>query len=134
MPLLSANIIICETVLFEKTEVPSAIRIMNSLALAEGTDAARFFVITFLACEPGDFSRHVLKIAVTQQHGAVIAETADYPFQYGYRIRPSDPGGFILTTEFNIDGKPLGLPLGCLVSAYLDGEAVARATLTLRRG
>lgn len=134
MALLSANVIVCETVLFEKTDIESAIRIMDTLTLAPGNNFAHFFVVTFLNSQPGDFLQHILKIQVTHQDGPLIAETAEYQFMYGYKIDLSGPGGFILTTEFNIDTAPLAMPAGCLINAFLDGQSVARTPLMLRRG
>ncbi len=133
MPLLTANIIVCETILVEKTDVISAIRVMNTLSLAPGNNFAHVFVVTFLASQPRDLSQHILKVRVTQLNGLTIAEAPDYPFVYGYRFDVSGLGGFTLTTEFNIDTSGLGIPSNCAVSADLDGQPVARTTLTLRR-
>jgi hypothetical protein len=139
MALLSANLILCDTVLWETPpkggKVPSVIRLMSSISVPPGNDLAHFFAVTFLSSQPGDFLRHELKIQVTDKSGkTVISQAADWDFVYGYILDPSDPGGFILTTEFNIDIRPYQLPLGCLVSACLDGQIVARTPLILRRG
>jgi len=135
MPLLSANVIVCETALAEKTtEVLSAIRMMSVLTLASENDIAHFFVVTFLTCQPGDFSSHILRIQVTDGSGPLIAEAADYAFSYGYKVDPTGPGGFTLTTEFTVDTRPVRLPVDCLISAFLDGQSVARTPLRLRRG
>jgi len=36
MPLLSANTLVCETVLWEKTDLPTLVRAMSALALGPG--------------------------------------------------------------------------------------------------
>lgn len=107
---------------------------MDTLKLGTGSNFAHFFAITRLASQPGDFLEHTLRIQVTGKSGDLISQADDYQFQYGYRIVASDPGGFVLTTEFNIDVRPLALPIGCLVNAFLDGQSVARTPLMLRRG
>jgi hypothetical protein len=139
MPLLSANIIVCENVLTENPDiggpVPSAIRTISVIALPPGNNSAHFFALTFLSSQPGDFSPHTVQIQVTGKSGTFIAQAPPLTFRYGYLIDPSGPGGYILRTEFNVDVSAYNLPLGCLVSAFLDGSAVARTPLMLlRRG
>lgn len=133
MPLLSASIIICETVLLEKTDLMSAIRIMNVLSIAEANNFARFSSVTFLHSAPGDYSRHVLKVQLLRSTGEVIAEGVDESFVYGYRIDPIGAGGYTLTTNFNLDLRTIG-PLGQFaIWAFLDGTRVCGATIMLRR-
>ncbi|HEV8038874.1 MAG TPA: hypothetical protein VGP62_08430 [Bryobacteraceae bacterium] len=133
MALLSANVIVCEAVLFEKTDVPTAVRIMTAIRLAGGTKSAHFFVVTFLNSQPGDFAKHVLKIQVLDKSGPFISQADDYPFVYGYKLDSSGPGGFTLTTEFNIDTTSMPSPAGWIIVAFLDGQAVARIPLMLLR-
>jgi hypothetical protein len=133
MPLLSASVIICETVLLEKTEVISAIRIMNALSIAEGNNFARFSSITFLHGTPGDYSQHVLKVQMVKSTGELVAQGPEQPFVYGYKIDPSGAGGYTLTTNFNLDLRTIG-PLGqYAIWAFLDGVRVGGATIMLRR-
>ena len=56
MPLLSANIIVCESVLSEKTDVASAIRILNALNVSPSRDFVSFKVHTILSSTPWTFS------------------------------------------------------------------------------
>lgn len=132
MPLLSASIIVCEAVLLEKTEVMSAIRIMNVLGIGEGNNFARFSSITFLHSSPEDYSRHVLKVQMLSSTGDLVAEGPDESFVYGYRIDPKGAGGYTLTTNFTLDLRTI--PLGQFgIWAFLDGARVCGATIMLRR-
>lgn len=133
MALLSANVIACETVLFEKNDVPSAVRIMSVLTLPPGRTDAHFFSVTFLHCQPGDHIPHKLRIHVARSDGSLVADAPEHPFLYGYRVDPRGPGAYILTTEFNIDVTRLAMPCDCLIIASLDGNAVARAPVMLRQ-
>lgn len=137
MALLSANIVLCETVLWEKPQIggntPSLIRVMSAVALPLGHNFAHFFSVTFLTCQPGEFSEHKLRIQITDKKANGIAYAPEWKFKYGYLLDPFGPGEFILTTEFNIDVQPYQLPLGCLVSAFLDDQIVARTPIMLRR-
>jgi hypothetical protein len=133
MPLLSANIILCENVLTEKTEMSSAIRLLDVLRLAPGTNNAHLFAITRVYSQPGDFGQHTLRITANDRNAGLITQAPDYRFQSGYRIDPSGPGGFVLTTEFNIDVSLLRLPTTCVVNAFLDSQLVAHTPLTLSR-
>src|SRR5271169_4451188 len=102
MSLLSANIIVCETVLTEKTDVLSAIRMMDTIKIAPNNNAAHFYALTRVTSQPGDFSQHVLKIQMMHQNGASIIEAPECQFSYGYKMDINGLGGFILTTEFTI--------------------------------
>ncbi|HTW66739.1 MAG TPA: hypothetical protein VME17_19100 [Bryobacteraceae bacterium] len=133
MAFLSANILICETVLTEKTDVLSAIRMMDTIKIAPGNNSVHFYSMTRVSSMPGDFDPHVLKVQVTHQNGTLITEAPEHRFQYGYRMDLGGPGGFILTTEFTIGIETLPLPAGCLVTANLDGKSVARMPFMLRR-
>lgn len=134
MALLSANIILCETVLNEQQiAMPSAIRMMDSIRLARGSNYAHFFAVTRLSCQPGDFQQHALRITVTDSQAQVVSSAPVCQFHYGYAINAVGPGGFILTTEFQLDVSALSLPATCLINAYLDGEYVAHTPLMLSR-
>jgi hypothetical protein len=138
MPLLSANIVLCESVLWETPalggKVPTTVRIMGAITLAPGNFLAHFYAVTFLTSQPGDFVPHRLRIQVTDKTGVLIAQAAEVRFRFGYLLDPSGPGGYTLTTELTLDVTPYQLPLGCLVSAFLDDQTVARTPITLLRG
>ncbi|MGA3203423.1 MAG: hypothetical protein ABSF12_13140 [Bryobacteraceae bacterium] len=136
MALLSANMAVCETVLWEKkSDVPTLVRAMTALNLGSGNNLARFFVVTGVYSQPGDYLQHTLRVTATDQAGNSIAHAAPYNFAYGYELDPNGPGGFILTTSFDLDVSQLRLPLHCLISAFLDNEPrpVASTPLMLRR-
>jgi hypothetical protein len=136
VPLLSANILLCEFVLWEKSDVPTIVRSMSTIGLSREREFAHFFSVTTLHSDPGDSQFHSLRVCVSDQTGNTITQTSPYAFQYGYKIDPSGPGGFILTSEFNLDVTKLKLPTCCLVSAFLDAipQPVATIPLMLRRG
>jgi hypothetical protein len=131
---ISAAVLVCETVLAEKTGGPSAIRIMDALWIGQFSPAIRFFVLTYLHCTPGDFSSHTLKVQMVGRGGddwAVVAEAKEESFVYGYAIDPSGPGGYMLTTEFTLDPKPLQIPALYFIQALLDGELAVQTPFTL---
>jgi hypothetical protein len=133
---ISAAILVCETVLAEKTGGPSAIRIMDALWVGEFSPAIRFFVLTSLHCAPGDFNSHTLKVQMVGRAGedwAVVSHAKEEPFVYGYAIDPSGPGGYMLTTEFTLDPKPIQIPGPYFIQAILDGELAAQTPFTLFR-
>jgi hypothetical protein len=133
---LSASLVICESVLTEKTEVISAIRIMTSLRIAPDSNFVRFYALTVLTSYPQDTQSHVLRVLMIEKRGdewEAIATAQDHSFFFGYNVDPSGPGAYFLTTEFVIDVSRLTHMGTCFVQALLDGERVAMAPITLRR-
>jgi hypothetical protein len=134
---LSSSVLVCEAVLIEKTDVLSAIRIMDTLTLPAGASFARFYTLTRIDSQPGDFQPHVLqvRIAFTDGHGdwVPIATAPDQRFFYGYKLDRAGPGGFNLTTEFNVDLRPLRTPGTYWIQVSLDGAYLNQCPLTLRR-
>jgi hypothetical protein len=132
----SASLIICESVLTEHTGSVSAIRIMDILRVGSAATTARFFVLTYLHSHSFDSVQHTLKVQMLGLRGETWVSVADAPdqnFGYAYRIDPSAPGAFMLTTEFGLNLTTLG-PLGTFyVQALVDGVMVAQTPLTLRR-
>jgi hypothetical protein len=131
---ISAAILVCETVLAEKTGGPSAIRIMDALWIRQHSPVIRFFVLTYLHCAPGDFDSHILKVQMVGRASgdwAVVSEAKAESFVYGYKVDPSGPGGFMLTTEFTLDPKPLQIPALYFIQALLDGELAVQTPFTL---
>jgi hypothetical protein len=128
--------LLCELVLWEKSDIPTIVRSLSTIGLSPTRNLAHFFSVTTLHSQSGDSQFHSLHVCVSDQQGHIIARTAPYGFQYGYKLDPSGPGGFILTSEFNLDVTQMRLPLYCLVSAFLDdiGDPVAKVPLLLRRG
>ena len=122
---------VCESVLNEKTGLVSAIRLMDVLTIGP-LGFAHFFTLTRLhSTLPPDLSPHTLTVCAVSPKGVTVASGEPYPFVYGYGADLSVPGGFMLTTEFNLDA---GAPQGTYdIQAWLDRVLVARASLTLRR-
>jgi hypothetical protein len=139
MALLSANMALCEAVIWEDPPAASGggkigtiVRALSVITL-RNTFSAHFFCVTGLASQPGDFNPHVLRIQITDKTGSVISQTEGYKFSYGYLIDSHAFGGFTLTTEFTIDVSQYQLPLGCVVTAHLDDVAIARTPLLIKR-
>ena len=130
---LSVNVIVCEHVLTEKTELLSAIRILDTLTIQHGYDYARFSVVTIAVSNPGDIGPHVLKVVMTTSSGQQVASAPDCRFEYGYKIDPIGFGGFRLTTQFAVDLRPLDTLGQFMIWVYLDGAPVAQAPIMLRR-
>lgn len=133
----SASLIVCESVLHEeRTGAVSAIRIMDVLNLGRLSTIARFFVLTYLHSRPLDFAQHIAKVGLTAlRNGKWVrfADAPDHAFVYSYRMDPSGPGAFLLTTEFNLDLTTLG-ELGTFwVQLLVDEELIEQTPLTLLR-
>jgi len=60
-----------------------------------------------------------------------VSEAKAESFVYGYKVDPSGPGGFMLTTEFTLDPKPLQIPALYFIQALLDGELAVQTPFTL---
>jgi hypothetical protein len=88
MPLLSANIVLCETALAEATRVTSAIRIMDVITLESSNKIARFFSLVFLSSGSLDLAPHILKVRLMTSQGTAIVEAPDYQFYYGFHVDP----------------------------------------------
>ena len=123
---LSANVIVCQQVLTEKTELLSAIRIVDTLQISPGYDYAHFSVVTIVVSNPGDIWPHVLKVVMTTWDGREVASAADYKFSYGYKADPTGPGGFRLTTQFDVDLRQLDTLGQFLIRVFLDGELLPK--------
>jgi hypothetical protein len=133
----SVSLIVCEAVLNEeKTGAVSAIRIMDILMIGRQSPVARFFVLSYVHSRPLDFAKHTAKVRLSgfrDGQWIIFADAPDHSFEYSYRIDPSGPGGFMLTTEFNLDLATIG-ELGTFwVQLSIDGTMVEQTPLTLLR-
>jgi hypothetical protein len=131
-----ASIIVCESVLTEKTGVGSAIRIMDILTVGPASLSARFFVMTFLHPTQLDLGTHALKVQMLGLRNAnwvIVADAPEYKFSYGYEVDVSGPGALQLTTEFNVDIAALGQLGTFFIQAIVDGNFLIQTPLTLRR-
>jgi hypothetical protein len=135
---ISSSVMVCETVLIEKSDVLSAIRIMDTLTLPAGVAFARFYAVTRINSQPGDFQSHVAQVQMAYLEGTEsvsVATAPDHRFFYGYKRDRIGPGGFNLTTEFNIDLKPLTWAgVTYWIQVFLDGQYLNQSPLTLLPG
>ena len=110
---------------------------MDALSLGASSQSARFFVLTYLHSHPNDQASHRIKVQMVGRSGetwVTAASAPEEPFLYGYKVDPSAPGAFLLTTEFNLDLRPIEHMLGLFyIQVFVDGEFVAQTPLTLRR-
>ncbi len=135
-PPLAASLILCETVLEEKSGLQSAIRMLTHLALSAGNNLANFNSLTIITGHPGDTDTHSLQVRMVGEGSNGWYEVASAPvrsFSYGFKIDPNGPGGYNLTTNFSVDVTKLDLASTFFVQAWLDGAHVAQAPITLRR-
>ena len=110
---------------------------MDTLTLPAGTVFARFYALTRIDSQPGDFQPHVLQVRLAFPDGGgwvPVATAPDQRFFYGYKLERAGPGGFNLTTEFNIDLRPLSWPSKTYwIQVSLDGQFLNQCPLTLLR-
>jgi hypothetical protein len=137
MGLLSSNIAVCETIIWERSDVPTLIRVMSVITLRPDATSVHFLVVTSLDSQPGDLDPHTVLITVADKNGNIVASTEPFGFSYGYKLDPNGPGAFIMTTEvtLEISKLPTELPSYFLVSAFLDTlpDPVSLTPLMLRR-
>jgi|RhiMetdeSRZDD1v2_1073273.scaffolds.fasta_scaffold1070144_1 hypothetical protein len=132
---ISASLVLCESVLIEKTGIVSAIRILTSVNIPLSVNSIRFYALTFLTSPPHDTELHVLRTLMIEERADgwnAIATAPDQTFHYGYAVDQHGPGGFYLSTEFTIDVTKLATSGIFFVQAWLDGERVAQTPITLR--
>jgi len=132
---ISASLLVCQTVLHEKTGGPSAIRIMDVLTIGRLSPIAEFTVLTYLHSNPGDFSSHTLKLQMVGRNDedwVVVADAPEERFVYGHNIDPSGPGGYALTTQFTLNPQVMGSLGLYFVQALLDGDLLAQTPFMLK--
>lgn len=134
--LLSANLILCESVLTEATGTKTAVRMVNFFTIPyAGNPLIHFFALSFLTCRGPDTSRHVAKVDMVEiTSGVPVAEAPEHPFFYGFAPDiPNGPGAFSLSTEFNLDTSKVRVPSPYLVRLRLNGVVEGQTLLMLRR-
>lgn len=132
---LSSSILLCELVLNEPTGRISLIRVIDVINTPPGVPA-HFFSLTYLHSDLSDYLPHVLQVQVAKwefDHWDVLAAAPPQPFLYGYKLDPSGPGAFALSTEFNLNVERLGGRGTVFVQALVDGQLVTQTPLMLRR-
>jgi len=100
VPLISASMIACESILTEKNDVISAIRILSILNIPLSVPHATFSTLTSVSSSPGDLYAHVLSVQMVTPSGNLIASAPDHRFFYGYNVDRAGYGGYNLTTNF----------------------------------
>jgi hypothetical protein len=128
---------LCERVMTEKDDIPSAIRMVDLFyvpdGLPEGT-GIQFWAFVMLKIVPVPEVKAKVSISIVNSKGerqSLPPPTPDgmielSPFQ-GDR---SVPGGITLILQFNVIPKNLGT---CYVEVDVDGENAIRIPFTLRR-
>src|SRR5258708_4026196 len=122
--LLSANVLICESVLSESNGLKSAIRLIDFLTVHPETVIAHFYALTLLRSKSFDPHQHRLVVRMEGFRNGKwesVAEAPECRFTYGF-VDPSGPGGFVLTTEFSINLANLGGVGIFYIQAWLDDE------------
>ncbi len=108
--------------LWETNEIATLVRVMSAVNVGQHSKQVRFFVLTSVNSQPGDFEEHTLTITVADRDGNIIAYTKPARFEYGYKLDPNGPGGFMLRTEIVLDLSSIPLPVHLTVAAFLDLE------------
>lgn len=137
--LISADILVCERVLFEADGVISAIRMVDlffvpterppnlpedSLPLVQG------FVCAILKAVPGHTEDHIFDIKLTNTLGQVSSLLPE-PVKSKFGVSPGFerfPGGVGLNSPLSLWVKRMGT---CYVSLFVDGQEVARAPISI---
>ena len=132
--LLSANLIICESILTESTGAKTAVRIVNFFAIPyAGNPLVRFFALSLLTCKGPDASLQVAKVEMVEiTSGVIVAEAPEFQFLYGF-VDGVEQGAFSLSTEFNVDTSKVRVPAPYQIRLKLNGVVVAQTLLMLRR-
>lgn len=127
----AANIVLCESVLSEKSGFLSAMRLINVITFNAQNPRFSFKALTALNAEPGDFAVHSIALQMVRGDGYIAAHTMPLQFVYGYAIDPTGPGAYYLTTNFDLVGSQ-SLPGNYSVAAFVDDVVVASAPVMLR--
>ena len=123
MPIVSANVIACEDVLTEKTDIFSAVKILSAYNVSRQTTHMNLYSLATAFCTPGDYSSHVMSVHMKTPEGLAVATGADYSFNYGYKIDPLGYGGFSLKTKFSLDLSKVPAGLGWFFCGSISTES-----------
>jgi hypothetical protein len=112
---------------------------MDILWVGKLSQAARFFVISYLHSRTVDFAQHVAQVQMFGWRNGgwiVVANAPPHPFVYSYAgVGPETgaPGAFLLTTEFTLDLNTFG-ELGTFwIQLTVDGMLEEQTPITLIR-
>lgn len=137
--IISAGALICQAVLIEKNGLQSAMRIMDAIVIGPGMATVQFTVWTTIRSQPTDRAPHVLQVFMRKGSlkGDVVARAEPYQFRYGYGSgvlgNLSGPGGFSLTTNFNVNVVEIGGLGVYYLQVDLDQVYLTCVPLTLRQ-
>jgi hypothetical protein len=130
-PFATANVFICEDVVKDGSFL-NAIHVFNVITIEKLKQPRfKFKTLAYLTSQPGDTAPHSLAVQMERYDGYIAAYTTPTQFVFGYAIDPSGPGGYFMTTNFEIDAA-LYVPGNYAIVVYVDRQAVASAPLRLR--
>jgi len=130
-PFATANVLICEDVVRDGAFL-NAVHVFSVITIERWKQPKfRFKAITHLTSQPGDIIPHNFAVQLERYDGYVAAYTIPIQFVFGYALDPSGPGGYFMTTNFEIDAQ-LYVPGNYAVVVYVDRQAVASTALMLR--
>ena len=130
-PFATANVFVCEDVVKDGALL-NAVHIVNVITLERWRQPKfTFKALTYLTSQPGDTASHTFAVQLERYDGYVAAYSVPIQFVFGYAIDPSGPGGYFMTTNFEVDAA-LYVPGNYAVVIYVDRQAVASAALMLR--
>jgi hypothetical protein len=129
-PVLSANILLCESVT-KDNGMQSANRILDIFSFSPSQPTVRFKALTLLTSNPGDRQIHTVHLEM-RGYGVVPAFTHPQDFYFAYSIDASAPGGYQLTTNFELSMALLPCPGTFSIVALVDRIEVAHTPITLR--
>ncbi|HTX38633.1 MAG TPA: hypothetical protein VME43_26590 [Bryobacteraceae bacterium] len=131
--IISATVLICEKILVEKDEVPSAIRLADTFCFRKNPERPEetpivlvngFFMIRFVPNAPIE---HSLELRLVRPDGET--QTIGGPNDARAEVRtPDTPIGFNAPFGFGLRAREPGI---YYVTALLDGAEVAKAGFSL---
>ena len=134
MSVLAGNILVCADASYEERDgLFSASRLVTVITVQPLATHAYFQSLTFVTCEPGDTSQHVMSLRLMTLDGKQAGASEDAPFYSGYRIDTDGIGGFTMRTMWEVKMENLPYCGWYWVCAYVDGWLIARTPLMLRR-
>lgn len=131
--LQSAYLLVCEKILNEEDGVPSAIRIVDICYFSAYEEIpverrlVRVGVLGVLKSAENDVTERTLEVKVDSPDGKEIPVVPPQKVKLDRRI-PEAPGGHTLSLDLHIRARKPGTHI---IKMLLDGEEVARASVTL---
>ena len=125
-----ASLVLCERVLQEKDDVPSAIRIVDVFFPREGAEGpvVSFAGLALVRSALTDEEEHPAKLFMVYPDGKQEQMLPDDASVSLKKKLPDAPGGTTFQFNFNIKGHPLGM---YFLHLEIDGQRLASAMFTL---